>query len=171
MAGVPVSLLIILLVAAAWVVLRRSRLGTWIMAVGGDRDGAAYTGVPVGRTRIVAFAMAGALYGLAGVVVTSQTAGGDAQLGASYLLASFAVVVVGGVRLGGGSGSVIGVIFGAMAIAISDGVLLSLGFGTYWSTIARGLLLLLAIGAQAALIVCLVRASRRTRPIQIGDLS
>ena len=163
-AGVPVSLLLIVLVGLGWVALRRSRLGTSIVALGSDADAAAYTGVAVGRTRILAFALAGALYGLAGVAVTAQTSGGDAQLGAGYLLAAFAAVVVGGVRLGGGFGSLIGVILGAMALTVSINVLLALGLGTYWTTIVRGLLLIVAIGAQAALGLYLRRSARRSAP-------
>lgn len=163
-AGIPVSLLILLAVAGAWVLLRRNRLGTSMVAVGSDVSAADYTGVKVGRTRVLVFALAGALYGLAGIAVTSATSGGDSQLGAGYLLGAFAAVVVGGVRLGGGFGSVIGVIFGAMALTLSVNVLLSLGFGTYWTTIARGLMLLVAIGAQAALVVFLRRSARRTTP-------
>jgi ribose transport system permease protein len=168
--GVPVSLILIALVALGWVFLRRSRVGTWIFALGSDAEGAAYTGVPIARTRILAFAAAGGLYALAGVAVTSQTSGGDPKLGASYVLAAFAAVVVGGVRLGGGAGSLVGAVFGAMAITISVSVLLSLGFATYWSTIARGIFLLLAIGAQAILFIALQRLSRRTRSIQIKGM-
>jgi ribose transport system permease protein len=160
-AGIPVSLLIMLAVAGAWVALRRSRLGTSMVAVGSDVDAADYTGVKVGRTRVLVFAVAGGLYGLAGIAVTSATSGGDSQLGAGYLLGAFAAVVVGGVRLGGGFGSVIGVIFGAMALTLSVNVLLALGFGTYWTTIVRGLMLLVAIGAQAALVVYLRRSAGR----------
>ena len=54
----PVSLLLIVLVGLGWVALRRSRLGTSIVALGSDADAAAYTGVAVGRTRILAFALA-----------------------------------------------------------------------------------------------------------------
>jgi ribose transport system permease protein len=166
-AGVPISLVLIVLVGLGWVGLRQTRLGSSIVAVGSDADAAAYTGVAVGRTRILAFALAGALYGLAGVAVTSQTSGGDSQLGAGYLLAAFAAVVVGGVRLGGGFGSLIGVILGAMALTISVNVLLVLGFGTYWTTIVRGLLLVVAIGAQAALGYYLHRSAKRSAPAHV----
>ena len=170
-AGVPVSLLVILLVALGWVVLRRSRLGTAMIAVGSEVGAAAYTGVRVGRTRVLVFALAGALYGLAGIAVTAQTSGGDPQLGAGYLLGAFAAVVVGGVRLGGGFGSVIGVVLGAMALTVSVNVLLSLGFGTYWTTIVRGLFLFLAIGAQAALVVQLRRSGRRSTTARVEALT
>ena len=149
--GVPVSGLVIFLVALGWVGLRRSRLGTWLISIGSDSDAAQYSGVAVGRTRVAVFAIAGAMYSLAGIAVTSQTSGGDSKLGAGYLLGAFAAVVVGGVRLGGGFGSVIGVVLGAMALTVSVNVLLALNFDTYWTTIVRGLLLLAAIGAQAAL--------------------
>lgn len=165
--AVPIGLLVILVLAGLWMLVRRSRLGTWMVAVGSDVDAAAYTGVPVGRTRVMAFALAGGLYGLAGVAVTSQTAGGDAKLGSSYLLGAFAAVVIGGMRLGGGFGSLIGVILGAMALTVSVNVLLALGFGTYWSTIARGLLLLVAIGAQALLVVWLRRTGGRSGSIRV----
>lgn len=169
--GIPVSLLLLIGVALGWVVLRRSELGTSIIAVGSDSDAAAYTGVNVGRTRVLAFSLAGALYGLAGIAVTSQTSGGDSQLGAGYLLAAFAAVVVGGVRLGGGFGSVVGVILGAMALTVSVNVLLVLGFGTYWTNIVRGLLLVLAIGAQTASTVYLRRSARRAAPTRVAVLS
>jgi len=170
-AGVPVSLLVVLVVALAWVVLRRSRLGTSMIAVGSDVGAAAYTGVNVGRTRVLVFALAGAMYGLAGIAVTSQTSGGDPQLGAGYLLGAFAAVVVGGVRLGGGFGSVIGVILGAMALTVSVNVLLALGFGTYWTTIVRGLFLIVAIGAQAALAVALHRSAKRSAAARVEALA
>lgn len=170
-AGIPVSLLLILAVAVAWMVLRRSRLGTSLIAVGSDVHAAAYTGVKVGRTRVLVFALAGALYGLAGIAVTSQTFGGDAQLGAGYLLGAFAAVVVGGVRIGGGFGSVIGVILGAMALTVSVNVLFVLGFGTYWTTIVQGLILLMAIGAQAALLIFLRRSTKRTVPTQVEAIA
>lgn len=161
-AGFPVSLLIMVLVGIGWVFLRRDRLGTSLIAVGSEVQAAAYTGVKVGQTRVLVFALAGALYGLAGIAVTSQTSGGDPQLGAGYLLAAFAAVVVGGVRLGGGFGSVLGVILGGMALTLSVSVLLALGLASFWTFIAQGLILVVAIGAQAALSAIRKRSSRGT---------
>lgn len=169
--GVPISLLIMVVVGIGWVYLRRSRLGTSLIAIGSDVHAAAYTGVKVGRTRVLVFALAGAMYGLAGIAVTSLTSGGDPQLGAGYLLAAFAAVVVGGVRLGGGSGSVIGVILGAMALTLSVSVLLALDLETYWTFIAQGVILLVAIGAQAALAYIRRQSTTRAVPAVVGAMA
>ncbi|NQX13832.1 hypothetical protein HQQ80_19570 [Microbacteriaceae bacterium VKM Ac-2855] len=167
--GIPVGLLVLLLVIVGWIALRRSRFGSEMLAVGSDREAAANSGVKVGFVKVATFGIAGGLYGLAGVAVTSQTSGGDTQLGAGYLLAAFAAVVVGGLRLGGGQGSVIGAVLGAVAVTIVINVLFVLGFASFWSTIARGLLLLVALGAQAAL-SSMVRRRRRTESFSVGVL-
>lgn len=157
--GVPIGLLLLVALVLSWLVFRRSRWGSRLMAVGSDADAAANSGVPVGPTRILGFAIAGGLYGTAGVVLTSQISGGDTQLGAGYLLAAFAAVVIGGVRLGGGQGSVIGAVLGAVAVTVMVNVVFILGLATYWSTIARGLILVAALLVQALLVVI----ARRTQ--------
>lgn len=169
-AGFPVGLIVLLLVIAGWFAVRRSRFGSQLLAVGSDKEAAANSGVRVGVVTVAGFGMAGGLYGLAGIAVTSQTSGGDSNLGASYLLAAFAAVVVGGLRLGGGHGSVFGAILGAVAVTIVINVLFVLGFASFWSTIARGILLLLALGAQAAISMILLRR-RRDKSFTVGELS
>lgn len=168
--GIPVGLLVLLLVIAGWLLMRRSRFGSQLLAVGSDKEAASNSGVRVGLVTIGGFGIAGGMYGLAGIAVTSQTSGGDSNLGSSYLLAAFAAVVVGGLRLGGGRGSVIGAILGAVAVTIVINVLFVLGFASFWSTIARGVLLLLALGVQAAISVLLSRR-RRGQSITVGGLS
>lgn len=158
--GIPVSLLIMLLIGVGWIFLRRSRLGTSLIAIGSEVQAAAYTGVKIGRTRVLVFALAGMMYGLAGIAVTSQTSGGDPQLGAGYQLAAFAAVVVGGVKLGGGFGSILGVILGGLALTLSVSVLLAIGLASFWTFIAQGLILVVAIGAQAALTAFRKRSTR-----------
>lgn len=168
--GIPIGLLVMIAIALGWIALRRSRFGSQMIAIGSEKDAAAYSGIKVGTVTVLSFGLAGGLYALAGVAVTSQTAGGDSQLGSSYLLAAFAAVVVGGVKLGGGSGSVIGAMLGAVAVTIAVNVLFVLGFASFWSTIARGGLLLLALGCQAALLMFLDR--RRVRQsFQVKELS
>lgn len=164
---IPVGLLILFCVAVGWIFLRRSRLGSGLISVGSDKEAAASTGIGVGKTTIFAFAAAGGLYGLAGVAVTSQTSGGDPQLGAGYMLGTFAAVVIGGMRLGGGRGSVIGAIMGAMAVTISINVIFVLGFATFWTNIVQGVLLLAAIGAQAVALILIRRYRRNARSVQI----
>jgi ribose transport system permease protein len=159
--GVPVGLLVMLLVVLGWVFLRRSRLGAQLISVGSDEESAQYSGIKVRKVKLVAFSLAGALYGLAGVALTSQTSGGDSQIGSAYLLGAFAAVVVGGLRLGGGRGSVIGAMLGAFCVTILVNVLFVLGFASFWGTIGRGVLLLIALGVQSIIAVTILQRNRQ----------
>lgn len=94
-------------VAAIWVPIRRSRLGLMLYAIGSDQLAAFRSGIPVGQTRIVAYALAGLFAALGGLSVTMGTGIGEPIPG-PYLMASVAAVVLGGVVLGGGRGGIVG---------------------------------------------------------------
>lgn len=166
-AGIPGGLILIVAVVTGWFLLRRSRFGAQIMAVGSDSEAAANSGIRVGAVSVKSFALAGGLYGLAGIALTSHTSGGDSQLGSSYLLAAFAAVVVGGVKLGGGRGSVLGAVLGAICVTVVVNVLFVLGFASFWGTIAQGTLLLIALGAQGLIAATLLRGQRK-QSIAVG---
>ncbi|OIU88216.1 ABC transporter permease [Microbacterium sp. AR7-10] len=159
--GIPVGLIIMLLIVVGWVFLRRSRFGGQLLSVGSDEESAQYSGFKVRKIKLVAFTLAGALYGLAGVALTSQTSGGDSQIGSAYLLGAFAAIVVGGLRLGGGRGSVIGAMLGAFCVTILVNVLFVLGFASFWGTIGRGILLLIALGIQSVIAVTILQRNRK----------
>ncbi|HVH02612.1 MAG TPA: ABC transporter permease [Amaricoccus sp.] len=93
--------------AAVWIPLRRSRLGLSIYAIGSSELAAFRSGVPVARTRIAAYAIAGLFAALGGLSLTAST-GIGAPIPGPYLLASVAAVVLGGVTLGGGRGGLLG---------------------------------------------------------------
>ena len=93
--------------ALIWVPVRRSKLGLQIYAIGSDQMAAFRSGVPVGRTRIIAYALCGLFAALGGLSVTMGTGIGEPIPG-PYLLASVAAVVLGGVVLGGGRGAILG---------------------------------------------------------------
>lgn len=93
--------------ALIWVPIRRSKLGLRLYAIGSDPLAAFRSGVPVGQTRIVAYALCGLFAALGGLSVTMSTGIGEPIPG-PYLLASVAAVVLGGVVLGGGRGGILG---------------------------------------------------------------
>ncbi|QDC10012.1 ABC transporter permease [Oceanicola sp. D3] len=106
--GVPRALVFLLvLVAIVWLPIRRSRTGLSLYAVGSDALAAFRSGVNVGRTRIVAYALAGVFAAMGGLSLTLSTGIGEPIPG-PYLLASVAAVVLGGVVLGGGKGGLLG---------------------------------------------------------------
>ncbi len=139
----PVTLLLVLV--ALWLWLKRTAYGVTLYAVGSDPEAARSTGL---RTRTVTFTtyvLAGGLYGLAGVFVSAQTGSGDPLAGNALLLPTFAAVVIGGTRLGGGKGGVLGTVLGAYILMIVVNLLLSLNVSAYYSTIAESAVLLIAV--------------------------
>ncbi|MCF1710979.1 ABC transporter permease [Tabrizicola sp. J26] len=100
-------LFLVIAVALIWVPIRRSRLGLMLYAIGSDQLAAFRSGIPVGLTRIVAYALAGLFAALGGLSVTMGTGIGEPIPG-PYLMASVAAVVLGGVVLGGGRGGIVG---------------------------------------------------------------
>lgn len=107
-AWIPRALVVLAVcLAAVWIPLRRSRLGLSIYAIGSSELAAFRSGVPVARTRIAAYAIAGLFAAMGGVALTAST-GIGAPIPGPYLLASVAAVVLGGVTLGGGRGGLVG---------------------------------------------------------------
>jgi ribose transport system permease protein len=104
-------------VAVIWLPIRRSKLGLMFYAVGSDALAAFRSGVPVGRTRIAAYAVCGLFAALGGLSVTMSTGIGEPIPG-PYLLASVAAVVLGGVVLGGGQGGILGPILAVFVLRL-----------------------------------------------------
>jgi ribose transport system permease protein len=96
-----------LITAVIWLPIRRSKLGLRLYAIGSDPLAAFRSGVPVGQTRIIAYALCGLFAALGGLSVSMGTGIGEPIPG-PYLLASVAAVVLGGVVLGGGRGGLLG---------------------------------------------------------------
>jgi ribose transport system permease protein len=142
---VPLALLALVAVALGWMVLRRTRFGKSLYAIGGDRQAATAAGIRVPGTLVATYACAGLCYGLAGLTLTAQISSGDPGVGASFLLTAFIAVVIGGTRFGGGSGSAVGSIIGAVIVTLIVGVLTVSGVNSFATNIAEGVLLVAAV--------------------------
>ena len=141
----PFSIVLIGIVLLLWALLKRTRFGLALYSVGSDPDAAAATGIPVKLVLFATYTLAGGLYGLAGVFVSAQTGSGDPLVGNSLLLPIFAAVVIGGSRLGGGKGGLVGTVLGAYVLLIVVNILLSANVSAYYSTIAESTVLLFAV--------------------------
>jgi len=111
-------LLMLILYGAAHVLMSRMRLGRHLYAVGGNREAARLSGVPVWRVLMFAYIASGLLAGLGGVIMASQLKSGSATYGNMYELYVIAAVVVGGTSLSGGEGKMFGTLIGAFTIAV-----------------------------------------------------
>lgn len=146
---IPMPAVVIGLALLAWGTIRRTRLGTYIYAVGSDEEAARAKGVPVIATRMAVYVIAGAFYGLAGVFLTAQTASGDPTVGPPMLLPVFVAVVLGGTAFSGGRGGCIGTMLGAFTLMLIVNLLLIFNVPTFYSTVVEGCLLIAAMLAAS----------------------
>lgn len=107
-----------LVLLLAWIVLTRTRLGLYLYAIGGSRQGATLAGVRVARYEIFAYTACGFLAGVGGMMLASRVSVGQASLGQGFELLSIATAVIGGVAIGGGVGRLSGVILGVALLSV-----------------------------------------------------
>lgn len=159
--GVPVlALFAVMVLVAAGYYLRTYRSGRELYAIGSSPPAARLAGIPVGKRVFAAFVVSGALAGLAGVLYAARFGTLDANAGNGFELNVVAAVVVGGVAIFGGSGSVYGAALGAVLLTTISSALPVLGVSPFWQRAAVGALILAAIGLDRALAVRMARSLR-----------
>jgi ribose/xylose/arabinose/galactoside ABC-type transport system permease subunit len=144
--GVPASLIIIvvaLLVLA--VVLRGTRFGMSLYAIGSSREAAVMTGIRVPAVTLTAYALGGLFAALAGLYVSMLTLTGDPNIGPAYTLNSIAAVVIGGVALSGGVGSPLGAALGAFILKTIAALMFFSGLPPLAQPFFEGAILAIAI--------------------------
>ncbi len=143
-------------------VLRYTRFGRYVLAIGGNPEAARLMGLPVRRTTFLVYVLSGALSGLVGVLLAINLNGGSATEGSGWELIAIAAVVVGGTLLTGGVGSVFGTLVGTLLLGMIVEILqlennytLDNGGGLYlnsfWQDVIRGIFLLIVVLLQSRL--------------------
>jgi len=140
--------------------LRSYRSGRELYAIGSSPEAAGLAGIPVARRVCTAFAVSGVIAGIAGVLWAAEYQTVDSTAGTGYELSVIAAVVVGGVAIFGGSGSVVGAGIGALLLGTINSALYVLGISPFWDQAIAGFLLLLAISLDRAIAVRLLAALR-----------
>lgn len=144
--GLPNSVvLMILLYVIAHILMSRTKLGRHIYAVGGNREAARLSGVPVKWILVFVYAVCGALAGLGGVIEASRLGSGSPLYGQMYELYVIAAVVVGGTSLAGGEGKILGTLIGALIIAVIRNGMNLMGIESYTQGVVMGVLILAAV--------------------------
>jgi len=149
---IPASLVALAaVVLVVWVPFSRSVLGRAAYASGSSEPAAYMSGMPIRRAKFLAYALAGLLASIGGLFLTFFTYTGEAAYasGNAYTLFSIAAVVLGGVSLFGGKGSVIGAIFGAFAFRTIGDLLFVFDFDPLWQPLFQGVVLLIAVSLGA----------------------
>ena len=128
-----------------WVIFNKTRLGKNMYAIGGNVHAAVVSGINVSRNLLVIYAIAGALYGLAGVLEAARTGGATNNYGNMYELDAIAACVVGGVSTAGGIGTVPGILAGVLIFGVINYGLTFIGINPYWQLIIKGLIIVMAV--------------------------
>jgi ribose transport system permease protein len=126
-------------------VLNRTQFGRHTYAIGGSLQAALRTGIPVDRHIIKLYILSSATAGVAGVLSTLRFTAGSAVIGDPLLLSSIAAVIIGGVSLFGGAGSIVGTVIGALIIAVLTTGLVMLNVDAFWQFIVVGVVVIVAV--------------------------
>ncbi|MGK5680584.1 ABC transporter permease [Actinoplanes sp. URMC 104] len=160
--GIPWLVLIALIVVGAGSLLMRNyRVGRELYAMGSSPAAAELAGIRVARNLLGAFVLSGALAGLAGVLYAARFGTVDAAAGTGMELNVVAAVVVGGVAVFGGSGTVWGAALGALLLTVIGSALAVLDINQFWQQAIVGALIILAICADRLVAVRIARSLRK----------
>jgi ribose transport system permease protein len=144
--GLPIPVIIVAVVAlAAWVLLKKTPLGEYLLAVGGNEEAAYVAGVPIAITKITAYVISGVLAALASMILIGRLGAAEPILGNLWELDAIAAAAIGGASLMGGKGSVIGTILGAVILGAMRNGLTLMNVQAFYQLLATGLIILVAM--------------------------
>ena len=126
-------------------ILSKTKFGTYVYAIGGNREAARLSGVPIKKIEIVVFTISGLLSAFAGLVLCSRMYSGQPSVGSGYELDAIAACVVGGVTFTGGIGKISGVVTGVLIFTSLTYALTILGIDTSLQFIFEGIIILAAV--------------------------
>lgn len=143
--GVNIYMFIFFAVAIiAGIVLSKTKFGNYIYAVGGNEEAAKLSGVNVDMAKIKAYAVTGACAAIAGMIQLASLGTGEPTAGSGYELDAIAAAAIGGTRMAGGKGTILGTVFGAILLAALKIGLIVLNVDTFWQFIVTGIIIIIA---------------------------
>lgn len=154
--GVPVPVVIFVAASAVLIwMLRQTRFGRNIYAVGGNRDAAILAGIRVRWVEFAAFGLAGMFAALAGILYASRMDAGQPSVGEGWLMGAITAAILGGTSLRGGQGSVVGTVLGALLLQVLASGTVMMNVSGDWQRVIVGCVVLVAV------LVDLLRPQRR----------
>jgi ribose transport system permease protein len=144
--GLPVPVIIVAILSiAATILLKKTPLGEYILAVGGNEEAARVSGVPIARTKVLTYMMSGGLASLAAVILMARLGAAEPTLGNLWELEAIAAAAIGGASLMGGKGSIFGTILGAIVLGAMRNGLTLLNVQAFYQLLATGIIIILAM--------------------------
>lgn len=127
------------------VLLSKTKFGTYVYAVGGNRECARLSGIPIKKTEILVYTISGLLAAFAGIVLASRMFSGQPASGSGYEMDAIAACVLGGISMSGGVGSISGTFIGAVVIGMISNGLNLMGVSSFWQLVVKGIIILAAV--------------------------
>lgn len=157
-ADIPFAAYVIFALILFWLLLRTTRYAQFLYATGGKADAAYATGVPVNRVRFSTYVWSGLFAALAGLALTMQTGSGAPRIGDPMTLDSIVAVVLGGTRLSGGQGGVLGTVIGVAILGIIRNIISFANVDTWSQDLVKALIIVVALAGPG-----IIRLIRRVR--------
>jgi len=142
----PMPVVVVAVMALiVWVILRRTPLGEYILATGGNEEAANICGVPITLTKLAVYSLSGFLSTLAAMILIGRLGAAEPILGQSWELDAIASAAIGGASLMGGKGSIIGTLLGAIILGAMRNGLTLMNVQAFYQLLATGIIILLAM--------------------------
>ena len=144
--GLPMPVVVVAIVAIlAGIMLRRTPLGEYLLAVGGNEEAARVAGVPIAATKMAAYAISGFLAALASLILVARLGAAEPILGNLWELEAIAAAAIGGASLMGGKGSIVGTLIGAVILGAMRNGLTLMNVQAFYQLLATGAIIILAM--------------------------
>lgn len=131
--------------ALFWFLYNKTRYGKYMYAIGGNENAAEVSGVNVTKSKIKIYALAGAMYGLAGFLLASKSGGASVNMGLGYETEAIAACTIGGVSITGGVGKVSGILLGVLVFELLKTSMQFLGINSFYQQIIQGIVIIVAV--------------------------
>ncbi|MFP7696073.1 ABC transporter permease [Trueperella sp. LYQ143] len=145
---IPMSFIVFLIFAlfCGWL-LHCTYFGRHIRAIGSNEEASRLAGIPITRTKILAFMLSGIGFSIAAIFIAGRLASAEGNMSIGFEMSVIAAVVVGGTSMRGGEGTLLGTVFGTLLFAVLSNALNLFGVGSYWQYVLLGVVLICAIAA------------------------
>lgn len=158
-------ILAILIFFAIYFLLNYTKFGRYIYVIGGNSEAARYAGLPVSQVKLTVYIIGSVLTMFAGVLLASRMASAQPTAGTGLEMIVIASVILGGVSLSGGIGSIVGATIGMVILGVLQNALTLMDVSSFWQDITRGVVIILAVSVDVVrkdrIAKSLVRAQRQ----------
>jgi inositol transport system permease protein len=144
--GIPFPIIVLVLVfAICSIILKKTLLGRYIYAIGGNEQASRASGINVNQVKMAVYSISGLLAGLAGILLTSRITTGQPNAGAGFELDAIAAAVIGGTSTSGGTGTMTGTLVGVLLIGVINNGLDLLNVTSYYQQVVMGIIIIGAV--------------------------